>query len=409
MKHNWEYKPVSEIFDTVTDFVAAGSFADLRENVIYNNERDYAQLIRTTDLKNNFSNSQFVYVNEHAFNYLWRVNLAEECIILPNIGNCGEVYYLHPSMLIYQNNVLGPNAIMVRSKKHNHKYLAFALKGNYFQRQLFQIVSQVAQSKFNKTNLKKLLVPVPSLEVQEQIVAELDKINEVIADCRELLRNLDALAQSLYNNYFGDYYNDNYYFKPIKEVFDTITDFVAAGSFASLRENVIYKECPNYAQLVRTMDIKSNFTKGQFVYVDKHAFDFLWRVNLNSECIILPNIGVNCGEVYYIHPSMLKYQNNVLGPNAILIRSSRFNHQFLSFALKNNDFQQQLSKVTSQVAQPKFNKTNLKELYILLPPLALQEKFAARIEQIEEQKKAVEQTIAELQTLLDSRMDYWFN
>ena len=46
---------------------------------------------------------------------------------------------------------------------------------------------------------------------------------------------------------------------------------------------------------------------------------------------------------------------------------------------------------------------------IPIPPLALQEKFAARIEQIEEQKKAVEQTIAELQTLLDSRMDYWFN
>ena len=42
-------------------------------------------------------------------------------------------------------------------------------------------------------------------------------------------------------------------------------------------------------------------------------------------------------------------------------------------------------------------------------PLELQEKFAARIEEIEEQKKIVENTIAELQTLLDSRMDYWFN
>ena len=51
----------------------------------------------------------------------------------------------------------------------------------------------------------------------------------------------------------------------------------------------------------------------------------------------------------------------------------------------------------------------LKQIQLPVPPLELQEKFAARIEQIEEQKKAVEQTIAELQTLLDSRMDYWFN
>ena len=51
----------------------------------------------------------------------------------------------------------------------------------------------------------------------------------------------------------------------------------------------------------------------------------------------------------------------------------------------------------------------VKDLLLPVPPLELQEKFAARIEQIEEQKKSVEQTIAELQTLLDSRMDYWFN
>ena len=58
---------------------------------------------------------------------------------------------------------------------------------------------------------------------------------------------------------------------------------------------------------------------------------------------------------------------------------------------------------------PQINNADIYPLIVPVPPLALQEKFAARIEQIEEQKKAVEQTIAELQTLLDSRMDYWFN
>ena len=55
------------------------------------------------------------------------------------------------------------------------------------------------------------------------------------------------------------------------------------------------------------------------------------------------------------------------------------------------------------------NSGIIESIPLILPPLALQEKFAERIEAIEEQKKSVEQTIAELQTLLDSRMDYWFN
>jgi type I restriction enzyme S subunit len=39
----------------------------------------------------------------------------------------------------------------------------------------------------------------------------------------------------------------------------------------------------------------------------------------------------------------------------------------------------------------------------------LQEKFAKKIEAIEAQKATIESNIKELQTLLDSRMDYWFN
>lgn len=55
------------------------------------------------------------------------------------------------------------------------------------------------------------------------------------------------------------------------------------------------------------------------------------------------------------------------------------------------------------------NLSFIRNLPIILPPLPLQQQFAHRIEAIEAQKKAVELTIATLQTLLDSRMDYWFN
>ncbi|MDY4811696.1 MAG: restriction endonuclease subunit S [Muribaculaceae bacterium] len=397
MKHNWEYKPVSEIFDTVTDFVAAGSFADLRENVIYNNEQDFAQLIRTTDLKNNFSNSQFVYVNEHAFNYLWRVNLAEECIILPNIGNCGEVYYLHPSMLIYPNNVLGPNAIMVRSKKHNQKYLAFALKGKYFQHQLFQIVSQVAQSKFNKTNLKKLIVPVPSLEVQERIVAELDKINETIEDCRELLRILDALAQSLFYDFFGDPITNpkKWQIKKIKEIGKVIT-----GSTPSTKVEDYYNSHDICFVKPGDIDNSISYISDTKDYISNFAFDSCCR-KLPMGTVVVTCIGI-IGKV-----GILKVQANCNQQINAVIPFDAINNIYLAYILK--EYAPLFTDAATGPVVKILNKSSFSEFSIPLPPLELQEKFAARIEQIEEQKKSVEQTIAELQTLLDSRMDYWFN
>ena len=121
-----EWKKLGEVCEIVTDYVAAGSFKSIAENVNYLNEPDYAQLVRTKDIKSNFNNiDSFIYVNKRAFDYLYRVNLDKECLILPNIGNCGEIYHILPDKLPYKNNVLGPNAIFIRSKNSNMKFLYY--------------------------------------------------------------------------------------------------------------------------------------------------------------------------------------------------------------------------------------------------------------------------------------------
>ena len=89
---DWEKRKLGDVLETITDYVAAGSFADIAKNVKYKNSPDYAQLIRTIDLKNGFTSSNMIFVDKKAFDYLYRVNINKECIILPNIGNCGEVY-----------------------------------------------------------------------------------------------------------------------------------------------------------------------------------------------------------------------------------------------------------------------------------------------------------------------------
>ena len=150
------------------------------------------------------------------------------------------------------------------------------------------------------------------------------------------------------------------------EVLETVTDYVAAGSFADLAKNVEYKDYPDYAQLIRTMDLKNGFTSAQEVYVDKNAFDYLHRVNMDKECIILPNIG-NCGEVYYVKPESLPYEHNVLGPNAIFVRSETCANNFLSILLQAKDFQTKLKLIVSPNGQTKFNKTELKGIDLILP------------------------------------------
>ena len=156
-------------------------------------------MVRTTDLKSQFTNKDFIYVDKHAFDFLWRVNLDKECIIMPNIGNCGEIYYINPQMLPYKRNVLGPNAIFVRSKNDDNKYLNFLLMNGDFQSKLKLIISPNGQTKFNKTELKTIPITVANKAEQKIIGSFLSSIDSLITlhqrKC-EMLKNIKQFLLS---------------------------------------------------------------------------------------------------------------------------------------------------------------------------------------------------------------------
>lgn len=78
---------------------------------------------------------------------------------------------------------------------------------------------------------------------------------------------------------------------------------------------------PDYALLVRTMDLKSNFTKGDLIFVDKEAFEFLRRVDLEKSAIILPNTEI-VAKFTMLKRKCCRMNIAALAPNAILVRTS---------------------------------------------------------------------------------------
>ena len=70
------------------------------------------------------------------------------------------------------------------------------------------------------------------------------------------------------------------------------------------------------------------------------------------------------------------------------------------------------TRIRSNMGGAAITRLTLKKINnitIPLPPLPLQQLFAQRIELIEKQKAEVQRTIADLETLLASRMQYWFD
>ena len=301
-----------------------------------------------------------------------------------NIEEVGmaSVVTFHPETEIYLNSfsfgIRFHSAIQL-----SPEFTKYLFRSDLLRKQIMKTASGVTRFNVSKKKFLAITLPVPPLRVQARIVEILDKFTQLEAQLEaELQAELEARRKQ-YAYYrdqllnFSQYspLNVNIEWKTLGEIMEIVTDFTAAGSFASNAQNVRYLQEPNYALLVRTTDIKQGFkATDKFVYVDQHAFEYLWRVNLDKECIILPNVG-NCGEVYHSSPSILPYTKCVLGPNAILVRSEKVSNKFLFYLFQAAYFQKELAKITSTAGQGKFNKTNLKQINLPIPPLSEQRRI----------------------------------
>ena len=120
---HWEVKKMNYTCSQITDFVASGSFADLKNNVEYLDEPDYAMLVRTADLSCK-GNIPPVYVSKESYAFLSNSNLFGGEIILPNIGSVGDVYLVPCDLYPYMT--LAPNAIMVNTQCNKFFYYFFS-------------------------------------------------------------------------------------------------------------------------------------------------------------------------------------------------------------------------------------------------------------------------------------------
>ena len=186
----WEWCRLNEVATSVTDFVASGSFASLRENVKYYSTKEYALLVRTKDLSCNFSND-LVYTDKHGYDFLSNSNLFGGELILPNIGaSIGKVFIV-PNLNMPMT--LAPNSVMIRLDDECTKswlYNVFSSPFGYDT--LWSISSSTAQGKFNKTDFRKVLISIPPIEEQNRIVTKIKELSPYIEKYSKAQEHLDV-------------------------------------------------------------------------------------------------------------------------------------------------------------------------------------------------------------------------
>jgi len=162
----------------------------------------------------------------------------------------------------------------------------------------------------------------------------------------------------------------------LTDIVDVMTDYVAAGSFESLRNNVTVYDKPNYAIYLRLTDLRKGIYHKDLKYVDRSSYDFLNKSNLCGGEILMANIGANVGDTYLM-PVIDDFAT--IAPNMIVIKENRleFLSAFLFYWLNTRKGEKSINTAISGSGQPKINKTDLKQIKISLTSQLEQAKIAS--------------------------------
>ena len=270
----------------------------------------------------------------------------------------------------------------------------------YYYSQTHKFKSQIAnrrkdavnQSSISVTDLKTIDVPIPPREEQERIVAELDCLSGVIEKKREQLRELDALAQSIFYQMFGDPITNEKGF-PVYKIDDIIT---FQGGSQPDKSHFEYEPTDDNIRLIQIRDYKSD---KNITYIPKS----LARRLCNAEDIMIGRYG----------PPIFQILKGIEGAyNVALMKAipKQGNREFIRAFLKQKCLLEYLESMSKRTAgQDGIQMDKLKAYPFPLPPIELQDEFADKIEAIEKQKELIKQSITQTEELFISRMDYYFN
>ena len=380
MREGWEYKKLGEICYITMGQSPDGKSINDNEGVEFHQGKTcFGE--RTLGVSSLFSNAPVKLAEAHSVLLCVRAPVG-----YPNITN--------------RKICIGRGLCALYAKKDiDNTFLFYSLLGkqSHFEKNATGSTFKAISSKV----ISNTEIPLPPKSIQLAIVSELDKINELIRLKKEQLKDYDNLAQSIFYEMFGDPVENEKGWE-VKKIGDLA--IVKTGPFGSMlhKEDYITDGIP-LINPVHLKDFKIVPDK-EFTISKEKACD-LKNYMLQNNDVVFARRG-DIGRCAIVSKTEHGY---LCGTGSLFVRFTEdIESVFIMYIVRCESFSKHLVSKAKGATMLNINSNTIADLGIILPPLPLQHLFAQRIEQIERQKSAVQKSITDLETLLASRMQYWF-
>ena len=283
------------------------------------------------------------------------------------------------------------------------RYLFHFTKSKTFINNLVKVAKGASYPAVSNTDVYNTYIPLPSVETQHKIASELDTVYELLQHRKQQLEEFNQLIKSVFYEMFGDPLRNEQGWekKSISEICvinpnksemgemndDTLVTFIPMNSVSDTGEM-------DTSQTREYREVKTGYT---YFRDNDVLFAKITPCMENGKGAVARNLcnGIGFGSTEF---HVLRPIDNLIDSEWLYRLTSL--PAFRAHAEKN---------MTGSAGQKRVPTSFFDKFSVGLPPLALQQKYAKIVNQIESQKSLVKQSIDETQRLFDSLMSKYFD
>ena len=334
---------------------------------------------------------------------------TERKITLRAVQDTGLKPFPIGTVLLSSRAPIGKVAISGREMYCNQGFKNLVCSGSIYNRYLYHFLKDKTEylnalgrgatfKEISKDIVENIEIPLPPLETQRHIAAVLDKVSALIAKRRHQLDKLDELVKSRFVEMFGD-------------MVSNVNQFSVSqlGIVCDVRDGT--HDTPQYCERGYPLVTSKNVTGGK-IDLSSCGFiseeDFL-AINKRSKVdegdIIMPMIGT-IGK-----PVIVSFEPHFAIKNVALIKfppGAHVKNIYIKTLLESDYFDRMVLAKIHGGTQKFISLGDIRNLKIAIPPIDLQNQFAAFVTQTEKTKAAVQQALEKLETLKKALMQEYF-
>lgn len=277
--------------------------------------------------------------------------------------------------------------------KLNIKYFMYFLKSTAFKKQLAKQITGSAQLNYGPSHLKQMTFPLIDIKIQNDLVQKLDSVMRIIDQKNASLKKLDELVKARFVEMFG---NNKYETRIIKDVLCE-SFWLMPATPKYIDEGIPYITSKNIKNRILDLDDTKFISENDYVKISKNR-------PIKPGDILISMIGT-LGQIAVVSKNKRFYGQNVylLRLNNDIISTSFFCEFFNS-----DDVQNKLAGKSNQSTQAYLKANHVEDLLIPVPPIVIQNDFAAFAAQVDKSKFVVQKSLEKTQLLFDSLMQEYF-